>query len=564
MANPAAPSPVAPEQLALQRLYHWEKTAPGRVVLTQPQGGGAIRHFTWGEAIGEVRRMAAHLGSLGFPPGSRIALLSKNCAHWLLADFAIWMAGHVSVPLYPTLAAGTIRQILEHSESRLLFVGKLDGWEAMRPGVPEGLPCIGLPLAPPNDHPQWDAIVAATAPMADSPVRDGNELSTLMYTSGTTGVPKGVMHSFATFAWSVAAGLKRVPIDSDARLLSYLPLAHVAERALVEHALLATGMHVFFAESLDTFTADLQRARPTVFFSVPRLWVKFQQAVNAKMPPEKLQRLLRIPIVRGLVARKILRALGLDACEHAAGGAAPMPPDLLRWYARLGLPIAEAYGMTENCGVSHATLRGVERLGTVGLPYDGVEARIDPESGEIQMRSPGLMLGYYKEPGLTAEAIDADGWLHTGDKGVLDAEGNLRITGRVKDLFKTSKGKYVAPAPIEDRLVMNGAVEACVVSGANLGPPLGIVMLNAEAVGRAGAPDGRAAIEASLAAHLTQVNDGLDPHEQLECLVVVTEPWSVENGFITPTFKVKRNRIEEVYAPLFDRWTAGRRPVVWA
>ena len=563
MADPAAPSPVAPEQLALQRLYHWEKTAPGRVVLSQPQGGGAIRHFTWGEAVGEVRRMAAHLRSLGFPAGSRIALLSKNSAHWLLADFAIWMAGHVSVPLYPTLAAGTIRQILEHSEARLLFVGKLDGWEAMRPGVPEGLPCIGLPLAPKNDYPQWDAIVAATAPMTDSPVRDGDELSTLMYTSGTTGTPKGVMHSFATFAWSIATGLKRVELDSDSRILSYLPLAHVAERSLVEHALLATSMHVFFAESLDTFVADLQRARPTVFFSVPRLWVKFQQAVEAKMPPAKLQRLLRIPIVRRLVARKVLAALGLDACRYAAGGAAPMPPELLRWYTRLGLPIYEVYGMTENCGVSHGTTLGNVGVGTVGKPQLGVETRIDPQNGEILMRSPGVMLGYYKEPGLTAEAIDADGWLHTGDKGALDAAGNLRITGRVKDLFKTSKGKYVAPAPIEDRLVMNGAVEACVVTGANLGQPLGIVMLNAEAVGRAGAADGRAAIEASLAEHLTKVNDGLDPHEQLECLVVVTEPWSVENGFITPTFKVKRNRIEEVYAPLFAGWTASRRPVVW-
>ena len=304
MANPASRDPVAPEQLALQRLYHWEKTAPGQVILTQPKGGGAVRDFTWGEAIGEVRRMAAHLRSLGLPPGSRIAILSKNCAHWLLADFAIWMAGHVSVPLYPTLAAGTIRQILEHSESKLLFVGKLDGWEAMRPGIPAGLPCIALPLSPPNDYPQWDAIVAATPPLAESPVRDGDELATIMYTSGTTGMPKGVMHSFATFAWSIAAGLKRVPLDSDARLLSYLPLAHVAERALVEHALLATGMHVFFAESLETFTADLQRARPTVFFSVPRLWVKFQQAVNAKMPPAKLQRLLRIPIVRGLVVEE--------------------------------------------------------------------------------------------------------------------------------------------------------------------------------------------------------------------------------------------------------------------
>ena len=563
MANPASRDPVPPEQLALQRLYHWEKTTPGKVILTQPLGGGAVRDFTWGEAIGEVRRMAAHLRSLGFPPGSRIAILSKNCAHWLLADFAIWMAGHVSVPLYPTLAAGTIRQILEHSESKLLFVGKLDGWEAMRPGIPAGLPCIGLPLAPKNDFPQWDAFVAATPPLADSPLRDGNELSTLMYTSGTTGVPKGVMHSFATFAWSVNAGLKRVPLDGSARLLSYLPLAHVAERALVEHALLATGMHVFFAESLETFTADLQRARPTVFFSVPRLWVKFQQAVDAKMPPAKLQRLLRIPIVRGLVSKKILRALGLDACDYAAGGAAPMPPELLRWYARLGLPIAEVYGMTENCGVSHATLRGVERLGTVGQPQYGVETRIDPASGEIQMRSPGVMLGYYKEPGLTAETIDADGWLHTGDKGALDPEGNLRITGRVKDLFKTSKGKYVAPAPIEDRLVMNGAVEACVVTGANLGQPLGIVMLNADAAQRSAAPEGRAALEASLAEHLTKVNDGLDPHEQLECLVVVAESWSVENGFITPTFKVKRNRIEEAYAPLFERWTASRRAVVW-
>ena len=563
MANPASRDPVPPEQLALQRLYHWEKTTPGKVILTQPLGGGAVRDFTWGEAIGEVRRMAAHLRSLGIPPGSRIAILSKNCAHWLLADFAIWMAGHVSVPLYPTLAAGTIRQILEHSESKLLFVGKLDGWEAMRPGIPAGLPCIGLPLAPKNDFPQWDAIVAATPPLADSPLRDGNELSTLMYTSGTTGVPKGVMHSFATFAWSINSGLKRVPLGSDARLLSYLPLAHVAERSLVEHALLATGMHVFFAESLETFTADLQRARPTVFFSVPRLWVKFQQAVDAKMPAAKLQRLLRIPIVRGLVSKKVLRALGLDACEYAAGGAAPMPPELLRWYARLGLPIAEVYGMTENCGVSHATLRGVERLGTVGQPQFGVETRIDPASGEIQMRSPGVMLGYYKEPGLTAETIDADGWLHTGDKGALDPEGNLRITGRVKDLFKTSKGKYVAPAPIEDKLVMNGAVEACVVTGANLGQPLGIVMLNADAAQRSAAPEGRAALEASLAEHLTKVNDGLDPHEQLECLVVVAESWSVENGFITPTFKVKRNRIEEAYAPLFERWTASRRAVVW-
>jgi long-chain acyl-CoA synthetase len=557
------PDSVPTDALALQRLYHWERHASARVVLTQPLGGGATRDYTWAQLIDESRRMAAHLQSLGFEPGSRIAILSKNCAHWLMADFAIWMAGFVSVPLYPTLAAGTIRQILEHSEARLLFIGKLDGWDAMKPGVPAALPCIAMPLAPPTACVQWTAVVAATEPLRGEPVRDGAELATIMYTSGTTGMPKGVMHSFGTFGWSIQAALARVGLAGDTRMLSYLPLAHVAERTLVEHGLLATSMHVFFAESLETFGADLQRARPTCFFSVPRLWVKFQQGVHAKMPAAKLARLLKIPILRRIVAKKVLRAIGLDRCTLAAGGAAPMPPELLAWYASLGLPIVEVYGMTENCGVSHATLPGIQRPGTVGKAYDGVQSRLDPQSGEIQMKSPGLMLGYYKEPGLTRDALTADGWLHTGDKGQLDAEGNLRITGRVKDLFKTSKGKYVAPAPIEDQLVMNGAVEACVVTGANLGQPLGIVMLNAEAARRALDAGQRQAMELSLAAHLDAINARLDPHEQLDCLVVVSDPWTVDNGFITPTFKVKRNRIEEVYGVLYERWVETRRRVVW-
>ena len=563
MSVASADNPVSADALALQRLYHWEQTAPDRVILTQPLGAGAVRDYTWAQLMDETRRMAAHLQGLGFEPGSRIAILSKNCAHWLMCDFAIWMAGFVSVPLYPTLAAGTIRQIIEHSESRLLFVGKLDGWDGMKAGVPAGLPCIGTPLAPPNDFTRWDDVIKTTPPLPGQPLRAGDELATIMYTSGTTGVPKGVMHSFATFAWSIQSALKRVPLGTDGRMLSYLPLAHVAERTLVEHGLLATSMRVFFAESLETFIADLQRARPTAFFSVPRLWVKFQQGVHAKMPADKLARLLKIPILGRIVAKKVRKSLGLDQCTLAAGGAAPMPPELLRWYASLGLPIIEVYGMTENCGVSHATLPGTQRPGTVGKAYEGVQARLCTQSGEIQMKSAGLTLGYYKEPALTQAAFTSDGWLHTGDKGQLDAEGNLRITGRVKDLFKTSKGKYVAPAPIEDRLVMNSALEACVVTGANLGQPLGIVMLNADAAERSKSAGDRAALESTLSAHLDAVNARLDPHEQLDCLVVVTTPWSVENGFITPTFKVKRNRIEEAYAPLFETWIGQRKPVLW-
>ncbi len=554
---------VPPDSLALQRFYHWERTTPDRVTLTQPMGGGVVRDFTWAQVADETRRIAAHLQSLGFEPGARIAILSKNCAWWLMSDIAIWMAGYVSVPLYPTLAADTVRQILQHSEARACFVGKLDGWATMQPGLPAGLPCIAYPLSPKTSYPAWDEIIGRTAPLQGKPVRDGGELSTLMYTSGTTGNPKGVMHSFDTFAWSITSGLKRVELGNDARMLSYLPLAHVAERTLVEHGWLAKNVHVFFAESLDTFAQDLQRARPTAFFSVPRLWVKFQQGVHAKMAPQKLQRLLSLPIIGGVVRRKILKALGLDACAFAGGGAAPMPPELLRWYSRLGLDIVEVYGMTENCGISHCTLPGQPRPGTVGLPYDGVESRLDPVTGEIQVRSPGVMLGYYKEPELTRQALTADGWLLTGDKGVLDEAGALRITGRVKDLFKTSKGKYVAPAPIEDRLVMHPAVEACVVTGANLGQPLGILMLSPEAAQRSQGDAGRRALEASFEAHLDAVNAKLDPHERLDCLVAVTTAWTVENGFVTPTMKVKRNRIEEVYGAMYERWTGERKRVLW-
>ncbi len=557
---------AAAQDLALQRLSHWAQTAPTRVAFTQPMGAGQVRDFTWGEVMDQSRRMAAYLRAQGIQPGDRVALLSKNTAHWMMSDFAIWMVGGVSVPLYPTLAPATIAQILEHSGSKLLFVGKLDGWEHMKPGVPASLPCVSHPLSPDDakaSYPRWDDIVAATSPLADVAECRADDLSTIMYTSGTTGLPKGVMHTFGNFALAVQFARKRVPIEESGRMLSYLPLSHVVERALVEHGQLATGMRVFFAESLDTFTADLQRARPTVFFSVPRLWLKFQQGVQAKMPPAKMDRLLKIPILGGIVRRKVLSALGLDQCIFAAGGAAPMPVDLLKWYARLGLRVAEGYGMTENVAATHISTGDPSQFGTVGTPYEQVQCRIDPVSHEIQVRAPWVMKGYYREPEQTAASFTADGWQKTGDRGAVDGQGRLRITGRVKDLFKTSKGKYVAPAPIEDRLVMHPTIEACCVSGANLGQPLALAMLNADAVNQSRTPEGRTQLEASLTQHLLAVNAALDPHEQLDCIVLMTEPWTVDNDLITPTFKVKRNRIEDLFAKNYEHWVGLRRPVVW-
>jgi long-chain acyl-CoA synthetase len=561
---------LADENLPLQRVYQWEQSHPHHIYLSQPMGDGVMRDYSWSQVVAESGRMAAYLQSLGYAPGSCVAILSKNSAHWIMSDLAIWMAGYVSVPLYPTLTAESIRQILVHSESRACFVGKLDGWEAMKPGIPEGVQCISHPLSPPNNYPTWDAIVARTAPLQGRPVRKGDDIATIVYTSGTTGMPKGVVHTFANIGWVADALYQRLvsnglsPAGPQDRMLSYLPLSHVAERWVVESSSFRSGFRIYFANFLETFAEDIRRARPTLFISVPRLWVKFQQGVLAKMPPKKLERLLRIPLLNRIIKKKILQGLGLEQCRFAGGGAAPMPPAMLAWFGRVGLEVLEGYGMTENFGCSHSALPGQVRSGYVGTPYPGVEQRIDPETGEIQMRSPALMLGYFKEPQKTAEVMTADGWFRTGDKGEIDKQGRLKITGRVKDLFKTSKGKYVAPAPIEDRLVTNPAIEACCVAGANFGQPFGILMLSAiELEKLKGKVAERQHLNNQFEAHLESINAQLDPHEQMDFLAVVGEQWTVENGFITPTLKIKRNAVEHAYGPHFESWLKQKKPVVW-
>jgi long-subunit acyl-CoA synthetase (AMP-forming) len=368
------------------------------------------------------------------------------------------------------------------------------------------------------------------------------------------------MMTFGAMARSCRAGLANIAARGDDRALSHLPLAHAAERYIVECLSMFTGSHVYFAESLDTFIDDLRRARPTVFFTVPRLWQKFQLGVFSKMPPAKLDRLLRIPIVSSLVKRKVLRALGLEHVRLAGSGAAPIPPDVMSWYRRLGLELLEGYGMTENFACSHASKPGRVRVGYVGEPVPGVECRIS-EEGEIQVKSPGMMAGYFKAPELTAEVLTPDGWLRTGDRGEVDELGRLRITGRVKELFKTSKGKYVAPAPIEGKLANHPAIEAVCVGGLGRPQPYGLVMLGIEA--RKSAAATRAELESALAGHLRAINAELEPHETLAFLAVVHDEWQIENGFLTPSLKIRRAAIERAYEPHLDGWYAARRDVVW-
>lgn len=553
---------LAPEFLPLQRLYHWERARADQIVFTQPLGNEDIHDYTWAQAMAEVRSVARYLQSFGWEPGTRIAILSKNCAHWLMSDFAIWMAGYVSVPIYPTLTAASIRQILEHSDARACFVGKLDGWPDMESGIPEGVECISYPLSPHNSFPTWERIVAHTEPLSGQPVRPADDLATIVYTSGTTGVPKGVMHNFASIAHAPQAVMKLLKCTPEDRVLSYLPLAHVAERFLVEALQIQVGFQVFFAESLDTFLADLRRARPTIFLSVPRLWTKFQQGVLAKVPKERLDMLFRVPMLGRVVKRKILRELGLDTVRYAASGAAALAPEILQWYRDLGLELLEGYGMTENFGFSHASQPGLARVGYVGYPWSGVDVRLS-ESGEILVKSPCTMLGYFKAPELTAEVFSADGYLRTGDVGEMDAQGRLRITGRAKEQFKTSKGKYVAPTPIENRLVGHPKVEACCVTGVDFPQPFALLMLAEGEWAHCRDAQARAELTASLHALLRGVNLQLDPHEQLDFLVVVPEQWTVENELITPTLKIKRAAVEQYYGRHFAAWAAQKQPVVW-
>jgi long-chain acyl-CoA synthetase len=555
-------------KLILDYVYDFEATQPDKVYLTQPVGAGVVTDYTWAQTLDQARRMAAHLQSRGLAPGAHIAILSKNCAHFFMAELAIWIGGYTTVAIFATETAATVRFVLEHSDASLLFVGKLDIWEQQAAGVPTGLPCIALPLAPHTDFETWDAIIARTPPLSGRPARAPEELAMLIYTSGSTGQPKGAMISFEAITRAAEGIAQDARLKSgnlaENRMLSYLPLAHSFERSWVEAMSLLDGRtQIFFAESLETFVQDLQRARPTFFISVPRLWLKFQQGVFAKMPPKKLDRLLGIPLLGRLVARKVLKGLGLNHVIVAGSGSAPIPAELITWYRRLGLNLLEGYGMTEDNSYSHTSSEQFNAPGYVGLPLPGVQVRISPE-GEILIKSPGQFSGYYKQPELTAASFTEDGFFHTGDLGERRADGLLKITGRAKELFKTAKGKYVAPAPIENLLNAHPMVELSLVSGVGQATAYAMVVLAESLRPQIGDPEVRAKVQDELGQLMRDVNQQLSEYEHLRMIVVAREPWSIENGCLTPTMKIKRSRIEAAVGPLIETWYASHDTVYWA
>jgi long-chain acyl-CoA synthetase len=544
-------------QSPLEKLYHWTATQPEKTFLRQPFNGEWL-HFSWKKADDEIRRMAAYLRSLNLPPQSKIAIISKNCAHWIMSDLAIMMAGHISVPLYPTIPADLIRYCLEHCEAKVAFIGKLDDWSKQKSGLPDHVKGISYPLWTEPGYENWNDIIAKNEPYKDNYIPKGSDIATIIYTSGTTGLPKGVVQTIHAFSYAATWALTEMKdLSSNERFFSYLPLSHIAERMLVEMGGLYCGATISFAESLDSFPANLKDTKPTVFLAVPRIWTKFQMGILSKMPQSRLNILLKVPIISGVIKKKIKEGLGLDQAKYLLTGAAPMPVVTMNWFEKIDFIICEAYAMTENCAYSHLTRKENRKPGTVGTLMPNCEMRFS-EEGEIQVKSDCTMLEYFKEPEKTKEAITEDGFLCTGDQGEVDSNGFLKITGRVKDIFKTDKGKYVAPAPIELELSKNTFIEQVCVVGANLPQTMALVVLSED-----GKKEDKAALCESLEQTMNEINHGLDKHEKMKKMIVMREEWTIDNNLLTPTMKVKRNVLEKAKTPNYEKWYAEKDTVIW-
>ena len=553
------------EKLILDYVYEHEASHRNEVLLTQPLGGGKAVDYSWREALDEARRMATHLQRMGLVRGDHVAILSKNCAHFVIAELAIWIAGCTTVAIFPNERSSTVNFVLEHSDAKLLFVGKLDNWDKQH--VPQQMRCIALPLAPAALGERWDGIIARTEALAGRPARAADDLAMLIYTSGSTGLPKGVMHTFGRITRAVEGIIRTIlqpfGADEEIRMFSYLPLAHVYERSGLECLALIRGKtRIYFAESASTFVADLKRARPCVFYSVPRLWLKFQRAVFTKIAPARLDVLLSIPLLRWLVAKSILARLGLNHVRLAGSASAPIPAEVIKWYRRLGLNLLEGYGMTEDFGYSHASSNHCNAPGYVGVPYEGVEVRLG-EGNEILVNSPGQFIGYYKRADLDAESFTRDGFFRTGDVGERRADQLLKITGRIKEIFKTAGGVYVAPAPIENMLNEHPMVELSLVSGLGREAPYAMIVLAEEVRESVDDPSKKLAIESELTHLLDKLNQTLLSSERLHMLVALTDPWTIENDLLTPTLKIKRKRIEALADGQLDAWYRAGVQLIW-
>lgn len=543
-----------PNELILK----WAETRADEVYLKQIINREFVT-YTFSQVADMALKFVTALRAEGLQPGDKIALVSKNCAEWFITDLALMLGDFISVPIFPTAGADTIDYCITHSESKAIIIGKMDDSKAIDTVIndhPELL-TISLPYdSAPKCKLDFESMIRQSERSEERPEHCDDKLMSIVYTSGTSGTPKGAMLSYGAFSWSAQRLIDHLTIQQNDRAFSYLPLAHITERVYIFGASIAGGVQVAFPESLDTFIEDVKMQRPTLFISVPRLWALFQQRIQDKMPQKKLNFLLKIPFVNSIVKKKIIEGLGLDQSRILGCGSAPVSPALLSWYHSVGINITEAWGMTES--FAYSTLNypfRADKIGSVGNGGPGIELKIATDE-EIMVKSRGTFSGYYKNAQATESSFDQDGWLHTGDIGSIDADGYLSIQGRKKDTFKTAKGKFVAPVPIENKLYEYSRVEMMCLVG--LGMPAPILL----AVPHQFPNFDKERYQKRAERVIKRMNQDLESHEKIKGVLMIKEPWSIENGILTPTLKIKRHILEKKYHDVGVNWPKDEL-VIW-
>lgn len=558
---------------------------------------GSWRTTSWDEYRQQVRQVARAMIAVGAQPGAGVCIIGYNCPEWFFADIGAIYAGTVPAGIYTTSSPEQCEYIANHCEASVVFVenqeqlskflairGKLPNLKALvlmqgetnQAGVYTWTKFLELGLRTPES--ELDKRVAAQSPDA---------LATLIYTSGTTGTPKAVMLSHDNLTWTAAAAARLVSGDSKDEVISYLPLSHIAEQIVSLHGPMQFGGCVNFAESMEKLGDALREVRPHFFLGVPRVWEKIQErimAVGAKNPPLKKkisawarrqglaggyaeqQRVSKSPmyaIAHALVFSKVRKTLGLDRARLLLTSAAPISRDTLEFFLSLGLPICEVYGMSECTGPATASVPSRYRTGKAGFVLPGAELKI-AEDGEICMRGRHVFMGYFKDSLATAETLDKDGWLHSGDIGVIDAEGFLQITDRKKDLIITAGGENVAPALVEGYLKGIPVVSQAVVIGDRQRYLSVLLTLNQERIKQDAEACGSAASDAESAAKdekflqflqrkIDEVNARLARVQAVKKFRVIPKEFTVEGGELTPTMKVKRKVVTEKYKKEIDQ-----------
>ena len=547
------------------KFYKWEKELKDKPFLRQPFGD-KWEVYTWGEVGQMARKLASGLKSLGLKERAHIGLISKNCREWIIADLAIMIAGYVSVPFFPSLKGKELAYVMDFGDVDALFVGKIETWDEIKNDLPKEMPLISFPTYKgfsniTKGH-QWFDFINKFEPLMEPNVPKLSDLWTIIFTSGTTGNPKGVMLSYLandmTKVITEDSNPLKINFSGDNDFISFLPLNHIAERVVVEHTCFRFGGTISFVESLETFSKNLQDVQPHVFFAAPRVWTKFQLGILSKFSQKKLDTFLKIPIISGIIKGKLKKALGLSRARATVSGAAPIQVTQIEWFRKIGVYITNGYGMTENCAIcTQVDGRDFGKMDSVGKPQSRVEVKIDNSNGEILMRGPFLMDGYYKRKELTDQTLRG-GWLHTGDKGFIDKDNYLHITGRVVDSFKTSKGKYIEPLTLEYYFGDIKELEEVCVAGLGMSQPLCLGQLSD--IGREMPKE---ELTNMLTEKFNEINRDLENYKKMSTLIIVKDKWTEENNAIGPTLKIKRGTIDKMYSSNYESWEEDKSNVIW-